>query len=226
MNTTMIVFIAIGGTIVFALGLTWVIRVLIKKMDQREHTKARRLEAEASARGWRYAEQDERYAPFLGAHVRTVRHVVTGQHRSHEFISASHRSTKPTSAETSTANPDSHAIGIRLPVALPALDVRRTTRLDGGGGPRFANPEFTGRFQVTTEHAAFAGELLTPTLQQWLVEASQAKGRGFTIAGEWMWLNTVTTVSGAAVNFEEVLAGLEFLCEVFDRIPSGVPRAG
>lgn len=220
----MIAVIAVGGTVVFAGALVVLSVVVGRKTNAAGQRRLRRLRAEVAARGWRYEPRNDTYAHLIPGgtgllqKVRRVEHVITGTFRGRPLFAAYFRLS---SGEPQTRR----GIGIRLPAPLPRLSVTRATRFEnringaiGRGGFQTGNPVFDAHYDVETDNARLAADVLRPEMQDWLLHDESARNWGFWIRGDWLYPKACTQTN----RVDSLIDGLDALCAIFDRLPETV----
>jgi hypothetical protein len=154
-----------------------------------------------------------------------VEDVTTGVHRGRSFLSARFFPDRAEAKQSDFEDETVRALAVSLPAPLPSLDVSRWSKFEGRlnrsvglGSPRMGSSEFDERFLVNADDKQFAANVLQLPMQEWLVSAASAHSGGFWIYGNWIYLNGKHDVRNA----DGIAAGLDFLCDVIDRIPSQV----
>ncbi|ADD40638.1 hypothetical protein [Stackebrandtia nassauensis] len=118
---------------------------------------------------------------------------------------------------------DSHTLAVELPVVCPLLSISPATalrpvrRLFGFGGTRFGHDGFDRRFQVDTSDKEFARRVLGPATTSWLLEHPVAAANPFRFEGVLLLMSN----SGIMGPPEIVAPKLQFLCELYTRVPPG-----
>ncbi|MCU1679533.1 MAG: hypothetical protein JWQ81_272 [Amycolatopsis sp.] len=242
MSAGAIIAITVGGVVVVAALIVWLVVWLRKSYNAQQTASLGRLQEESVNRGWRYEERNDSYAAVFNAqnefavqsplqvlnplnpyHLAPkavdAKEVVTGTHRGRPFIAAlfgvHHRN------EYSQIR----AIWVRTPAARPALTVSAALRAQsrvrasiGQQDLQLGNPDFDERFEVSAGDDRFAQAVLNPRMIQFLL-ADQRAPRGFMLLGDQ--LDVLDPVSDHR-DPAELIPALDYRCDLLDLIPPSV----
>lgn len=245
MSTVAIIAIAVGGTVVMAVGFIVLLRFLDRAAEGDEAEKKaglERLRQEAPRRGWvfedrndaftevyneqlRYTRQDPLNPELRYPKARSARNIVTGKHRGRPFLAGSFSVYRPGGFRKEGKFYTTRSITVRTPAIRPALVIRRVTALEikinsgiGRGGLATGDPEFDSRFEVTTEHESFARAVLNPELVGYL-KTIPSSVRGLWFLGDRLEVDDLT---GDHRDPHRLLPALDLRCDILDRISPSV----
>ncbi|NKQ56467.1 hypothetical protein HFP15_26675 [Amycolatopsis sp. K13G38] len=229
--------IAIGGTLLVAAAITWLVIALGRSNKAAEGKALARLREEAPKRGWSYAERDDSLVevfnaqpqfsvignplePFVGTpEALHANQVITGVHRGRSFVAAvfdvQHKGQVfPVGA-----------VWIRLPAMRPWLAVKRVAGTQsrvraaiGHGDIVFGYPGFDERFQVDCENEQFARAVITPQVASFVMNAPR-EVTGFAVYGDQF---TVDDRVGDHRDPDRLIPALDLRCDLLDLIPAMV----
>ncbi|HJQ46419.1 MAG TPA: hypothetical protein VJ870_08850 [Amycolatopsis sp.] len=231
------VAIAVGGTVVVAAAIVWLVVWLNRANKAREQAALGGLRDELARRGWTYAERDDSVAelytrqhrefalpnvlhPFADPPKASAAHdVITGTHRGRPFVAA-----VLDTSYRGQVGPEL-CVWVRAPAARPSLTVRKVAKMEsraneaiGQGDVRSGNPEFDDRFQVLSEDSRFAAAVVSPALVEFLL-AEQGRLRGIMLFADHAdALDQITDHRDPA----HLVPALDLRCDVLDRIPTAV----
>ena len=196
-----------------------------------ERARRQAFAALAQARGWSYAERDDRWTerfsgpPFGTGTNRRARNVLTGRLGDRPLVAFDYSYvTSSTDANGNRQNrTHRYAVcGLSLPTFLPELTVSPEnvlTRIAGALGfddVEFESEEFNRRFRVRAEDRKCASDILTPRTLQLLLAAEPLAWR---VSG-----SDVVAWDGGFASPDQVVSRLELLSAVLDGVPSFVWR--
>jgi hypothetical protein len=175
----------------------------------------------ALAHGWVYAEQDDSLArPAMWGFSRAYsRHpqavdVLTGNHRGRPAVCFTYRYVETSlgddGMERSRAGIAIHSL--RLPRALPAVEVKQRWFVDGRLTTIPEDADFGRTYEVVTDDSANAAAIFTPEFCAWMLQQHAA---GFQIAEDRLYLRV-----GERVNLDRLDQWLSYLSGVADRLPA------
>jgi hypothetical protein len=236
-STGLIVAIAVGGGVLLLGGLAWLIGKLNKGIEGGIDSGRENLAEELSRRGWRYVETDDNIVgvynelyrkythpfmldPLVGPpRATSAKDVITGVHRGRPFFAA----------VLDTYHHGEYmsqlCVWVRTPVPRPALTVQRmaalASRLNdaiGTGDLKTGIPEFDGNYDVRSEDPSFAAAVMNPHLVHLLL-AQPERFHGFMLLGDQ--LDVFDPIHDHR-DPRQLLAALDFRCDILDRIPGSV----
>jgi hypothetical protein len=109
-------------------------------------------------------------------------------------------------------------VSIALPVARPRLEIRRATVVSGLRADFQVGWErFDQEFFVDTENAAFAKDVLTPEMTEWLLADPRSRYFPIQAAG-----TAVSTWYSGRLHVGDLGAPTDFLVEFLSRVPARV----
>lgn len=108
------------------------------------------------------------------------------------------------------------AVSIALPVARPRLEIRRDTTASHGDFQVGWEP-FDQEFFVGTENVAFAKDVLTPEMTQWLLADPRSRFFPIEAAG-----TAVSTWYSGRLHVAELGPPTDFLADFLSRVPARV----
>jgi len=237
MSVGAVIAIAVGGTVVVAAAIVWLVVWLNRSNKAQGQAALGRLDEELARRGWTYAERDDSVAelytrqhrefalpnvlhPFADPPKASAAHdVITGTHRGRPFVAA-----VIDTSYRGSVGPEL-CVWVRVPVARPSLTVRKVAKVQnqvneaiGRAGVRSGNPEFDERFEVLSEDPRFAAAVVTPELAEFLL-AEQRRLRGFMFFADHVdALDQITDHRDPG----QLVAALDLRCDILDRIPTAV----
>lgn len=180
----------------------------------------------AAGHGWAYADHDDAYAslqsghPFGGTEDRRTSEVLIGEHRGVPAVSF--RMVWATDGPGGRRSHEVHVVALRLPAALPTVEVvplgSDDGRPTGAGAPptgSIGHEALAGAFRVVADHEPTARAVLHPGTVARLLEPD-ARLLPWRAEGLWLacWLPGGTDLAA-------IRPRLELLAAVAD----GVPRA-
>lgn len=236
MSVGAIIAIAVGGTLLMAGGIIWLVIWINRSNAAQERNALARLQEEMTRRGWTFAEQDDSYAevfntqpeftlrnalqPFVAPPKAVgARNVITGVHRGRSFLSAEF-DVRHQGQQVRVG-----AIWLRTPAMCPSLTVTkaigaqsRVRSAIGQGDIQLGHPEFDQRFEITTESEPFARAVLTPQVVQFLL-TDRRQAQGFAVYGDQFDVHDVVTDNRDPA---QLVPALDLRCDLLDRIPPTV----
>ncbi|WAL64242.1 hypothetical protein ORV05_25135 [Amycolatopsis cynarae] len=236
MSAGAVIAIAVGGTLLMAAGITWMVLAINRSNGRDEQAILARLRDELPKRGWIYEERNDSYADVFNAQpafklrnpleplvappeALGARHVITGVHRGRPFLIAEfdvrHKGQRfPTGA-----------VWMRLPEGRPPLTVRQVIRAQsrirsaiGQRDMQLGHPGFDERFEITTESEPFARAVLTPQVVNFLMNAPR-QVTGFAVYGDHFDLHDIIDDHRDPA---ELVPALDLRCDLLDLIPASV----
>lgn len=112
-----------------------------------------------------------------------------------------------------------HLVALNLPVALPPLTLTAEsgiTRMLAGRDFELESQAFNDQFRITCQDERFASAVLHPRMMEWML---YNPGLQWQLAG-----NAIVSFSAGGFSVPDVLARLEAMTGVIDRIPPFVLR--
>lgn len=225
MSTALILVLVGIACAVFIAGIL----ITIRRVDRKSapHVAARRDEflQGCAERGWAHEERNDDYAIYLppfrkvqSGHNRkvvAVHGVTTGVHRGHSFLSGRF--------ELAVGqDPMVNVAMIALPGSVPWLRVSRgevedrKASVDAYRGAPLGSGEIAPGFDVSSDDENFARAVMHAGMQEFLRNSAGLRP-SFWMHGNWMSVDNVGYKS-----IDDILNTLDFLCDVYDRIPSQV----
>lgn len=237
MSVGAVIAIAVGGTVLVAAAIVWLVVWLNRSNREREQAALGGLRDELARRGWSYAERDDSVADLYTRQHREfalpnvlhpfadpprasgARDVITGTHRGRPFVAA-----VLDTVHRGSAGPEL-CVWVRAPAARPSLTVRKVAKAEsrvnnaiGRGDIASGNPEFDDRFEVLSEDPRFAAAVVSSELAGFLV-AEQRRLRGFMFFADHLdALDQITDHRDPA----QLIPALDLRCDLLDRIPTTV----
>ena len=237
MGVGAVIAIAVGGTVIVAAAIVWLVVWLNRSNKAEEQAAAGRLGQESARRGWSYAERDDSVAELYTRqhrefalpnvlhpladppHASAAHDVITGTHRGRPFVAAV--------LDTSYRGQISPelCVWVRTPAPRPSLTVQKVTGAEsrvnqaiGQGDVRSGNREFDDRFEVLSEDPRFAAAVVSPELADFLL-AEQRRLRGVMLFADHVdALDQITDHRDPA----QLIPALDLRCDILDRIPTAV----
>lgn len=226
-GVVVVVLLLVGVTLVVGVGL---LAYLSQKRRREE------MQALATARGWTFAERDDRWAgafsgaPFERGHRRSANNVLSGRYDDRDFVAFDYvYYTTETSTDgegRTTSREVSHrfsVVAVTLGAAFPELEVSPEgffQRLVGRLVDRdieLESEEFNRAFTVTCPDRKFAFDVLHPRMMEYLLGHRDAAFRF--AAGRLL------VVANGSADIPEIEATLGYADGIADRIPEFVWRA-
>jgi len=229
--------IAIGGTVIVAALIIWLITWLGRSNKAAEEKALTRLREEIPKRGWTYEESNDSFVemfnaqpqfqvignpfePFVGKpEALRAREVITGVHRNRPFLAAQF------DVQHKGQVFPVPAVWIRLPSMRPWLSVKRVLEAQsrirsatGQGDIALGYPGFDERFQVDCEDERFARAVITPQVAAFLMNAP-TEVTGFAVYGDQFNLNDRINDHRDPA---ELIPALDLRCDLLDLIPAMV----
>ncbi|HVW42250.1 MAG TPA: hypothetical protein VHC18_12950 [Amycolatopsis sp.] len=237
MSAGAVVAIAVGGAVVVAAAIIWLVVWLNRSNKAQGQAAAGKLAEESARRGWTYAERDDSVAELYTRQHRefalpnllhpladppaasAARDVITGTHRGRPFVAA-----VVDTSYLGELGPEL-CVWVRTPAPRPSLTVRKVAALQsransaiGRGDVRTGHPEFDDRFEVSSEDPRFAAAAMSPALIGLLL-AEQRRLRGIMLFADHVdALDQITDHRDPA----QLLPALDLRCDIIDRIPTAV----
>jgi hypothetical protein len=201
-------------------------------LGRKRSKQAAALRAWAAEHGLSYVAGDDALAsaPWLVAlgsrSGRGTSHVLRGTYRGHPVLLLTLSSKTSTPGPEGTTQVDKREQGIytiQLPRALSRIEVR--PRYSVGDLARavrdrdeaVARGDFDGAYELHTDDAQLAADIVHPQLRAWLLETNAP---GFTIVGDRL------IYAGARMDPGRIEHWLDYLCSLLDRIPPSVLERG
>jgi hypothetical protein len=220
-------FLSGGG---WVLGTFLVLAVVMIVLAARAAKRRRELVQKfAAERGWQWQESDPSLVkrwqgqPFGIGQRRRAIHVLSGEHRGRQIVvfDYSYQTTSTdTDGKTKTMTHEFAVCAVRLPMALPAIEVGRETflnrlaRIVGFTDLEFEHEEFNRAFTVRAADPKFAYDLIHPRTMELLLARGTVPWR---IQGD-----DILCWARGSYAPDEAVARLDLLCDVVDGIPSYV----
>ena len=236
MSVGAIIAIAVGGTVLVAAGIIWMMSWLGRSNKASEEAALGRLQEELPKRGWTYEERNDSYVDVFNAQPQFTfgnpleplvappkafgaRNVITGVHRGRPFLVAEF------DVQHQGQRIRVGTVWVRLPVMRPSLTVRQVVRAQsrvrsaiGQQDVQLGYPEFDERFEIFTESEPFARAVLTPQVANFLL-AAPPHVRGFAVYGDQFDVqDRVTDHRDPA----QLIPALDLRCDLLDLIPASV----
>ncbi|HVW42249.1 MAG TPA: hypothetical protein VHC18_12945 [Amycolatopsis sp.] len=236
MSVGAIIAIAVGGTVVVAGAIIWMLSALGRSNKAAEEKALTRLQAEAPRRGWTVEDRNDAYVEVFNAQPQFTfgnpleplvappkafgaRDVITGVHRGRPFLAAEF------DVQHKGERIRVGAVWIRLPAMRPSLTVREVVRTQsrvraaiGQQDIQLGYPGFDDRFEIFTESEPFARAVLTPQVANFLAGAPPHV-RGFAVYGDHFDVqDRVTDHRDPA----QLIPALDLRCDLLDLIPASV----
>lgn len=181
----------------------------------------------ATEHGWTYADHDDAYAslqsghPFGGAEDRRTSEVLTGQHGG--LPAVSFRMVWPTDGPGGRRSHEVHVVALRLPAALPTVEVVPLVAGDerlaaAGASPALlvAHEGLAGAFRVAADHEETARAMLHPGTVARLLETG-ARVLPWRVEGLW-----IACWRPGSTDLAAIVPRLELLAAVSDGVPREV----
>ncbi|RJQ67275.1 hypothetical protein D5S17_33795 [Pseudonocardiaceae bacterium YIM PH 21723] len=153
--------------------------------------------------------------------------LITGTYRGQEFFSYVQRESDG-DGDISTDSSLWRYTGLRTPGWHPRTLLTRAdfflklARVFGVRGVRFDDPEFTKVFQLTSTDTEVASATFSPDVRRWLLADGRARKQDVRILRDEMIVYDFLRGKGLAP--DRLLADLDFLVDLRERLPAGVWR--
>ena len=197
-------------------------------LGRKRAKQAAALRAWAAEHGLSYLAGDDTLAsapwlvPLGSRSGRATSHVLRGTYRGHQVLLLTLSSKTSTPGPEGTTQVDKREQGIytiQLPRILSRIEVR--PRYSVGDLARavrdrdeaVARGDFEGAYELQTDDAQLAADIVHPQLRAWLLETNAP---GFTVVGDRL------IYAGARMDPGRIEYWLDYLCALLDRIPPSV----
>ena len=193
------------------------------------------LTAFAAGRGWVYRERDgnltERYlgTPFGQGFGKRAEHVLAGSHRGRSLVAFeyTYKEQQGSGKNRRTVTYRNTVLALDTPTARPTLEVsregigRKLLGLVGVRDLQLESEEFNKTFHIRTENDKFAYDVLHPRTMEWMLADQRCRD----LPVRFERADLVTWRQGS-IDPDSVVWMLDYLCDVLDRVPTFVWKAG